>query len=167
MIRIEIGPVSAVSARAWLDVARPHMKSIRELRRELPFQLPDDVADVFEFYLDEWAQVASGQDRFHWVSAVDPDELARLMHYWFNVAQFMASDGPKWDLEPAPSEADDFYVALVDSVLAALTADGPHVAVFSDRLRSVWPSFDREPAQIDLTENTAQQADDSDVSHRR
>src|SRR5687768_16216303 len=65
-VRIELGPVSASSARSWIDNARRVLAGVRRAAGRLPITLPDDVGRAFEDYLDQWEDVTQRHDVFAW-----------------------------------------------------------------------------------------------------
>lgn len=135
-VSVEIGPVDARSALAWVTNARRVVSILREGAAPLPFEVPVDVADQFDRYLAEWEAIASAGRSFSWSGTADSDEVRHLMTYWFNLATVLAERGPELGLT-APPEAEPFYVDLVRALTEALAeVDEERVG---QTLRDSWP----------------------------
>jgi CheY-like chemotaxis protein len=135
-VSVELGPVDAAAALAWVTNARRVVGILRERAAPLPFDVPVHIADQFDHYLAEWEAVAAANDTFSWSGTADSDEVRHLMTYWFNLATVLAERGPELGLS-APPEAEVFYVDLVRALTEAL-ADADEERV-GQTLRDSWP----------------------------
>jgi hypothetical protein len=126
-VQVQIGPLPADSARAWLayanDVVAANMK-----------QLPIQVAAHFSAYLAEWWEAAQGGD-FLWEGKAEPEEVEYLLHAWFNLAQ---------SVEPGPEEGRVFYNGLVHALLNALRNENRSTAELAEHLAPFWPGLEKQ-----------------------
>ena len=135
-VSVELGPLPASSALAWVINARRVVAILRGASGPLPFEVPDAIADQFDRYLAEWEAIASSETSFSWSGTADSDEVRHLMTYWFNMATILSERGPELGLT-APPEAEPFYVELVRGLTEALAeADDEGVG---QTLRDSWP----------------------------
>jgi len=123
-VHVQIGPLPADSARAWLDYAGA---VVADNMRQLPIQ----VAAHFSAYLSEWTEAAQG-DVFVWEGKAEPEEVEYLLHAWFNLAQ---------SVEPGPEAGQVFYNGLVQTLLNALRKENPSTAELADHLAPFWPGL--------------------------
>jgi hypothetical protein len=137
-MRVEIGPVEASSARAWIAFAREVLAQRRAHDAET---LPDDVRDGFEGYLAEWEAAARGE-QLRWESEVDVELLEYLVHAFYRVATRLAEEAERRCSRASPPEGEAFYRCLVSGLLDALSSAGNGHASFADELRPFWPGYE-------------------------
>jgi len=130
-MRLELGPFSSAGGREWVAQARSLVALLRA-GPALPFAVPPEVLDVFEWDLDEWDR-AAGEEPFVWSTEVEVDVLRTLMRYWVNLAQYLAEN--PHHRPPGTAEAQAFYRRLSSAILDALVAEDPGSAVLGER----WP----------------------------
>lgn len=135
---VHLGPLAGSSARAWLSNAKRVVALARASSDPALSRLPDEVADAFDGFLDEWLALAAGADEFVWEGEVDPDAVRPLAAYWFHLAKLVAERADELHLPVAPPEAEPFYLALVSAMTDVLLAedDPDH---FGDKVREMWP----------------------------
>ncbi len=134
-VAISIGPVSAKSARVWLEGARQTMAIVRS--REL-LGVPEPVVDAFDRYLDEWSLEMSG-DEFFWTDRVDQEMLRHLAAHWARLVN-IARDLPGTGIATAVPEGEAFFSALATGMAEAL-AIGDDGEQFAPRFEEVVPEF--------------------------
>lgn len=130
-VRLKIGPLSSCAARAWLAYANEALDQV--IGVPLPFAVPAEVVSEFRSYLDAWSTAANGLE-FIWSGEVEAARARTLMTYWLNIAQFMA-DGKIASRPIMTADAEGFYEALVEAILAALAAEEPVARVIDEQ----WP----------------------------
>lgn len=138
-MRVEIGPVEASSARAWIAFARDVLSPRRAHDAET---LPDDVRAGFEAYLAEWEAAAARSDQLRWESEVDVELLEYLVHAFYRVATRLAEEAERRGSRVSPPEGEAFYRSLVTGLLDALSMAGNGRAAFAEELRSFWPGYE-------------------------
>jgi hypothetical protein len=137
-VRVELGPVPADSARAWIGYAREVLATRRAHDAET---LPDDVRAGFEAYLAEWETAIRGQE-LRWEADVDSELVEYLVHGFYRVATRLAEESERRGGRLSPPEGDLFYRALVNALLDAMAAEGAAAAEFAEQLREFWPGLD-------------------------
>jgi hypothetical protein len=135
-MRVVVGPVDAGSASVWLAYARDVLDELETMAPGECFTSPQVLA-TFRHYVDEWSSVSDGE-KFLWEQDIPAEQVEYNMHAFQRVAGVLAEraerEGPK-----APPEGEDFYLALLHGVLAALEAEGPASAAFAKHLGEFWP----------------------------
>ena len=76
-MHIEVGPVSAASARAWIAYATETLALLRRLPAQ---QLPAPALDAFASLLEEWRPVAQRDEPFRWSSDEAPERAQYLIN---------------------------------------------------------------------------------------
>jgi hypothetical protein len=137
-VRVELGPIPADSARAWIAYAREILAQRRAHDAET---LPDDVRAGFEAYLSEWEAAISGPE-LRWEAEVDPELVEYLVHGFYRVATRLAEESERRGGRVSPAEGDLFYRGLVHALLDAMAAEGSAAAEFAEQLREFWPGID-------------------------
>lgn len=136
-MELHIGPVASSSALAWLEDARKSLKAALE-HPALPFEVPCEVVEGFERFMDSWMWEADSGPVFDWSEEVDPSSARHLVHHWFNVATFMTEQREARGEAPLPPEAEAFSETLVTAVMGALaTEEESHD--FAERVLQAWP----------------------------
>ncbi len=134
-VAISIGPVSAESARIWLDGARQTMAVVRS--KEI-LGVPVPVMDAFDRYLDDWSLELSG-DVFLWTDRVDQEMLRHLAAHWARLVN-IARDQPESGITTAVPAGEAFFSALATGMAEAL-AVGDDREQFAPRFEEVVPDF--------------------------
>lgn len=135
-----MGPVASGSAVAWVRYARGVLDSPGD--GEVPMVDPATVAE-FRAYLDAWETHAAEGDPFVWEGEVDPERLEYLAHSFARIVEYLASLADHRGLASAPPEGDEFYQALVFSIIDTLARHGESTHEFSEQLRDRWPGLRR------------------------
>ena len=137
LVTMTVGPVSASSARTWAAASRRTLETIKT-RPDL--EVPDDVVQAFEAYLDLWAPAMEG-DIFEWTGSVDPEQLRHLAAHWARLVN-LARDESETAIAPADPEGQAFYDALATGFAEALAAaDATTTEAFAPRFEEVVPEF--------------------------
>jgi hypothetical protein len=138
-MRVVIGPVSVPSANAWLDYAEEVLGELASMAPGECFTTPE-VLEVFRAYVASWREAAVGTEMV-WERDIRPEQVEYDMHAFQRVAQLLAQRAEEHGLA-APPEGEDFYVAVLQGVLAALDAEGPSSAAYAEHLAEFWPGRD-------------------------
>ncbi len=139
---VEIGPVPSASVRSWVDNARAVLRGVRSARDPLPVEIPEDVADAFTAYLDEWEDVARRVDPFMWAADVDMEQARHLVVYFFSLLSLGDEIWEAHGLPFAPPEAEPFYLAVSEAVTEALAAADQEVG---RSIKASWPEEGTRP----------------------
>ena len=121
---LTIGPADAATARRWTIHLLRSVEVLRERRDLLPFRLPDEVLDGFEWLLRSWrdhAEAATGE--FHWQRDLDPDQVRMLVQYWANLDSMDEEILGRLGLTWSPAGTRPFFEAVATGVAAALEGD--------------------------------------------
>jgi len=141
-MRVVIGPVSADSAAAWIGFAREVVADLDALAPGECFSTPE-VRGIFDRYLGEWAAaVARSDGKFVWESDIPAEQVEYHVHAFHQAAAMLARHEEQTGERQSPAEGDEFYLALLTSVLGALEAEGPSSAAFAQHLGQFWPGRD-------------------------
>jgi len=139
-MEVRVGPVASASVVAWVRYAR------RVLDRPDDGVVPTvDPATVDEFrgYLDTWEAHAVGGDPFLWIGEVEPERLEFLAHGFARIVEHLVHLADHRGVADAPADGDEFYQALVFSIIDALDRHGASTHEFSEQLRDRWPGIRR------------------------
>jgi hypothetical protein len=140
-VQVDIGPVEAASAAAFIDYARAVLEGYGLEEEPIDDQIGVEVAKRFRGYLDEWARVASRGGEFKWTAEIDLEQVEYLVHAFYRVARRATDAAHVRGHRLMPIEADAFYESLVQGLLHALEAAGTPAAEFAEELRQFWPRF--------------------------
>ena len=138
-MRVVIGPVSVASATAWLDYADDVIGELAAMAPGECFTTPE-VLEVFRTYVTSWREAAVGTEMV-WERDIPAEQVEYDMHAFQRVAEVLAKRAEERG-QSAPPEGEDFYLALLHGVLAALEAEGPSSAAFAKHLSEFWPGRD-------------------------
>jgi hypothetical protein len=141
-VRLQIGPVSATSVRAWVGYAREALAEVLGDPGTDDIWIPQDTVTTFEHYLDEWEAAATGVEEMQWEHEIPADEAEYLSHAFFRIASNLAARAEQRGHAAAPPAAEEFYRCLVTGFLGALEAEGRGSQEFSEHLRSFWPGME-------------------------
>ena len=142
LVQVDIGPIPASSAKAWIDYARAVLEGYGLGDEPLDDQVGVEVIASFRNYLDQWARVAKRGGEFKWTAEVDLEEVEYLVHAFYRVASRAADAAEQRGSRLMPPEGQAFYAALVLGVLDALESAGTPAAEFAGELRQFWPGFE-------------------------
>jgi hypothetical protein len=135
---VRIGPVSAASATAWVRYAEQVLAS--GPGGEVPAVDPDTVAE-FRRYLTAWDDHAAHHgDPFVWSGTIEPERLEYLTHSFARIVDHLAAMANRHGAAQ-PAEGEEFYQALVISIIDALAQEGNATGEFSEQLRDRWPGL--------------------------
>lgn len=132
-MQVDLGPIEASSARAWLGYAQ---EVLARLRAEAV--VPEDVAVRFEEFLDAWTEAAA-DDPFRWSAAIDADLVEYLLNAFHRVAVRLEDEARARGSRLMPEAAAPFYRMLVTQLLDELEKDDPTRSEFVEHLRNFWP----------------------------
>lgn len=152
-MRLQVGPVPSLSVRAWVAYAR---EKVDELGSD-PFEadMPSDIVEVFETYLDAWTEAADAGEEFWWEAEI-PSEVAEYqVHAFHQIVSRLAQAAVDRGEPEQPPEAEPFYQSLVNAIIDGLEMEGASTAEYATHLRSFWPG---------LGDSAAEAADASDES---
>jgi hypothetical protein len=130
---VEIGPVSCVSARAWVAYATETLAVLRTLD-----DLSPSVLDAFADLLEAWRPIAAGIDAFRWVGDETPERVKYLLHGLYTAGLVTEREAAQGRAHLRPAVADEFHYVLVREVLEALEHESDADAHFVKELRDVW-----------------------------
>ena len=125
----------------WIAYARTVIGQQLAHPGHMGVTLSDEIAEMFESYLDEWEAVAESSPEFLWVTEVDPERVEFLGRAFFTIADGLARAAEDRGYPISPPEGDEFYQALVTGFLSALADEGRSRAEFSEQLRDDWPGL--------------------------
>lgn len=141
-VRVEIGPVPAGSARAWLDYADAVIDDLRRIGAD---RTPPEVLDTFENIVDTWRSellrdpgTQENPQPFHWATERSEDEVGYLINALYETGLSVEAAHEAGELHLRPPEADEFHYAVVNQVLAALEAEGGPQSHLVEILREHW-----------------------------
>jgi hypothetical protein len=141
-VRIEVGPVSHVSAAAWLAYADATLPALRRLPDA---QLPAKALDSFGDLLTEWhAILERDPGPFRWSSSETPERAEYLMRALFEAGLVIERAEAAGEAALRPHEADEFHHVLIDCVLSALAGESESNAQFAETMRTEWRLDDLE-----------------------
>ena len=141
-MRVVIGPVSASSAAAWLDVASRAIAALDELTPTLTTSVPDASA-ILGGYVARWQDHITGAVEQFWWETDMPVEVAQYhLHVFHQLATAMYDrSGEHTGRWAWPSEGDAFYRALLLGVLGALRLEGGEYAAYARDVADRWPGL--------------------------
>jgi hypothetical protein len=132
-MRVEIGPISCVSARAWIAYCTETLAVLRTLD-----DLPPSVLDAFEGLLEAWRPIAAGIDPFRWEGEESPERVKYLLHGLYTAGVATEREAVTGRTQLRPAIADEFHYVLVREVLEAHEHESDADAHFVKDLRDVW-----------------------------
>lgn len=144
-VEVSIGPVASSSALVWAATAR---KTIRAIREHHELGVPADIADGFESYVDQWVAAAEQGPTMQWSARIDRPRVRRLSAYWLMLVTHARERPGHFGIEPAPPEAEEFFVALATAMAAAIgDSDEDEPDDYAELFEENIPAFDaRLPA---------------------
>jgi hypothetical protein len=134
-MHVEIGPVSAASAKAWIAYASAMVEVLRGAREP---GIPPQALDGFVELLDEWRPLAEGDEPFRWSADEDPERAKFLLNALYRAGLVIEAEAEAGHAQLRPAAADEFHFQLVHEVLEALEKESEADAQFVEGLRGVW-----------------------------
>jgi hypothetical protein len=134
-VLIEIGPVSRVSALAWLDYATV---ALGELRATETPRVPARALDRFAELLTEWRSAATREGPFHWSTDEAPEKVEFLMNALYSAGLEIERGAAEGRSTLRPPAADEFHIVMVQQVLDTLAHQSRSNAEFVESLRNDW-----------------------------
>jgi hypothetical protein len=138
-MRVVIGPVDARSARAWLRYADQVLDELGTMAPGECFTTPETVA-LLRGYVDSWKRTTGSGPEFWWEQEIPTEQVEYSMHAFQRVVDVLARRAEVHG-RAAPPEGDDFYLALLHGVLAALQGESASSAAFAKHLAEFWPGW--------------------------
>jgi len=71
VVQVDIGPVAAASATAWIDYARAVLEGYGFDGQLVDDQLGTEIVTSFRRYLDRWTRIAERGGEFRWTAELD------------------------------------------------------------------------------------------------
>lgn len=140
-MRVVVGPVSAISAAAWIGHARGILDDLDALAPGKCFSTPE-VRAIFDSYLSEWEAILQPDEKFVWERDIAAEQVEYHLHAFHQVAEMLSRPDGRGDIAGPPAEGEDFVLALLHGVLSALEAESPSSAAFAKHLGAFWPGRD-------------------------
>jgi hypothetical protein len=134
-MHVEIGPVSATSAKAWIAYATEMVDVLRGLPEA---QLPAQAIDGFVELLEEWRPLVEDDKPFRWSSDEDPERAKYLLNALYRAGRIIEEEAEAGHATLRPAATDEFHLQLVHEVLEALEKESEADAQFVEGLRGVW-----------------------------
>ena len=138
-MEVRIGPVSARSAVAWAGYATEVLTSASG-STSVPSVDPT-IVEEFVSYLRQWDEQAAQGDPFIWIGEIEPERLEYLVHGFARIVDHLAAVADHRGQPGAPADGDEFYQALVLSIIDALAQQGDSMGEYSEQLRDQWPGL--------------------------
>ncbi|HEX9530426.1 MAG TPA: response regulator [Acidimicrobiales bacterium] len=121
-IHVEVGPVPQAAARVWLANTSRLVAAVRAHPELFAEPIPADVLDDFEGFLATWRSLAGEGEEFHWIARAKPADVRRLVTHWAALDRMTDEQLAALEVTWSPPEGTPFFEALVEGVLAALSA---------------------------------------------
>ena len=134
-MRIELGPVSSDSAKAWIGYA---IDTLALLRAHPDARLSPHALDGFASLLEEWQPIAASGRPFRWSSDERPERVQYLVHALYVAGTIIEHEAASGRARLRPAAADEFHVQLVREALDALEHESDADAQFVEQLRNLW-----------------------------
>jgi hypothetical protein len=131
--------VAAGSATLWVAYARTVLA--QSVARPGEHQVPAELVEGFETYLDRWESLAGASDELVWEEDLDAEQVRYLAHSFHRIASGLADEAERRGYPISPPEGDEFYRALVAGFLDALDAESDTMREFAEELRATWPGL--------------------------
>ncbi len=139
-MEVRVGPVSAASVTAWVTYAHDVLDASAD---DDTVTIDPVILEAFNAYLHEWGLLAQAGDPFLWVGDVEPERLEYLAHGFARIVEHLAVVADQRGLAGAPRVSEEFYQALVVSIIDTLAQHGKAPSEFSEQLRERWPGLRR------------------------
>src|SRR4051794_3536142 len=80
---VRVGPLDAHAARVWIDNTTTIIEALRAHPEVV--EVPADVLDLFERFVDAWREIAWANDEFTWAARASVSDVRRLVEQWVTV----------------------------------------------------------------------------------
>jgi hypothetical protein len=139
-VQVDIGPVPASSAAAWIEYARAVLEGYG-LDDDEPVDkhVGAEVVATFRSYLDEWARISKRGGDFKWSTEIELEQVEYLVHAFYRLAMRANAAAEARGRFYMPPEGEAFYMSLVHGLLDGLESTGTPAAEFAEELRQFWP----------------------------
>jgi hypothetical protein len=134
-VRIELGPVSTASARAWIAYAAEMLEVLRAQPQE---GLPAAALDAFGSLLDQWRPIADADEPFRWSDDLEPERVQYLLHALYAAGVAIEREAASGRTRLRPPEADAFHFVVVRESFEALEHESKADAEFVEQMRNIW-----------------------------
>jgi hypothetical protein len=135
-VHVDIGPVSRVSAQAWIAYASDMLVILRSTPDA---SLSGKELDAFASLLDEWRPIAERADgMFRWSSTESPERVQYLINALYVAGTVIERETAAGRAHLRPATADEFHIRLVRGVLDALEQESDADAHFAEQMRNLW-----------------------------
>ena len=142
MVYLRVCEVPSASVLAFVAFARESLAEATAADDGV--ELSPSVMEMMRRYLDEWEKQARDGALVAVSSELDLAELEFLSHAFLQVSTWSTERADERGYDVSPAEADEFYAALSDAVIATLEFAGDDSATeFATVLRNHWPRVDR------------------------
>lgn len=126
----------------WVAYSRTVLA--QSIARPGEHEIPAELVEGFEAYLDRWESLAAAADELVWEEDLDPELVRYLAHAFHRIATGLATEAERRGYPISPPEGDEFYRALVTGFLDALEAESDTMREFAEELRATWPGLKDE-----------------------
>lgn len=127
--------MSRASALAWLDYADGMLDVLRQIDSPV---LTDEALDWFADLLAGWADTATHEGPFIWISDESPELAEYLIRALYEAGLEIEALHERGEAQLRPIEADEFHVAMVNQIITSLGQEGDGYAQFAEMLRGEW-----------------------------
>jgi hypothetical protein len=135
---VQVGPVASSSVTLWVAYARTVLGQ-HMAHPDRSGAVDPALVEQFEHLLDDWDATAAQSTEFVWTQSLDADAIEVMARSFFDLVSELAADAERRGFPISPAEGDEFYWAVVNSMLDGLTAaGGSHAEVAAD-LAARWP----------------------------
>jgi hypothetical protein len=140
-VLVDVGPVPAESARAWIAYARRVLDGGVLGGAPMEDELGPELVDSFRQFLAEWERIARRGGEFRWSIDIETDVAEYLVHAFHRIVTRLDDAASARGSALMPPEAQPFYAALVSGLLDGFTTEGETAAEFAEHLREFWPGL--------------------------
>ena len=134
-MHIEVGPVSAASAWAWIAYATEMLALLRTLPEQ---QLPAPALDAFASLLEEWRPIARARRAVPLVERRSARARAVSPERPLSRGTRVEEEAAAGRAHLRPQAADEFHIVLVREVLDTLAHQSDADAHFVQEMRNIW-----------------------------
>lgn len=141
MVQFRLCEVPSSSALAWISFAR---EMLNEVASDPQISIPAETMTVLNDLLDDWETQATLGPKLSLLVEMPADQLEHLGHVFLQVSTYSVERADQRGFDVSPPEADEFFAALSEAMIAALEYSGEESAAeFATGLRNDWPRTDR------------------------
>jgi hypothetical protein len=125
----------------WVAYARTVLAQVLARPDDHGVEVPLDVVETLEGFLDTWDDLASDGADVMWADDVNREALERVAHVWFGLAEWLAAQAERRGFPLSPPEGEEFYQVLVTELLTALEREGRTLVDTAEGLQQQWPGL--------------------------